>query len=305
MSQPRYGKPPDHGLRVSLRPWLPPRPGAQGRQRPAQQVVAETDLFAVDLGGAVQPQAYLVYCRVGLGIVPLVEALSSAVFRFGRRQFRQQAIGGDAICVGRGFVAGLGEARADRFQRPGAEEHLDLGPRCQGDGVGGGQLDLHRRLIGVGQAQDRSGGPVDREKHHRFSIVAVRVGPLIGGRDVDSRFVHHGPVPQHDPAAVECCQYAFAGAALTRDQYGGINDADNSGSLQYVVVKHTGATVGNGDELNGITFGAVGSNTTVKNLQVYSVYDDGIEMFVFFCTFAFLGWAGYHAIAGIIERIIG
>jgi hypothetical protein len=46
-----------------------------------------------------------------------------------------------------------------------------------------------------------------------------------------------------------------------------------------VVVKHTGATVGNGDELNGITFGAVGRNTIVRNLQVYSTYDDGIEMF--------------------------
>ena len=46
-----------------------------------------------------------------------------------------------------------------------------------------------------------------------------------------------------------------------------------------MVVKHTGAQVGNGDELNGITFGGVGGNTIVKNLQMYSTYDDGIEMF--------------------------
>jgi hypothetical protein len=46
-----------------------------------------------------------------------------------------------------------------------------------------------------------------------------------------------------------------------------------------VVVKHTGATVGNGDELNGISFGAVGRNTIVDHLQVYSTFDDGIEMF--------------------------
>ena len=79
--------------------------------------------------------------------------------------------------------------------------------------------------------------------------------------------------------ASECHIDSEGSAGVDENQYGGINDADNSGSLQYVVVKHTGATVGNGDELNGITFGAVGSNTTVKNLQVYSVYDDGIEMF--------------------------
>ncbi len=46
-----------------------------------------------------------------------------------------------------------------------------------------------------------------------------------------------------------------------------------------MVVKHTGATVGNGDELNGISFGGVGRNTIVNNLQVYSTFDDGIEMF--------------------------
>ena len=44
-------------------------------------------------------------------------------------------------------------------------------------------------------------------------------------------------------------------------------------------VKHTGAEVANGDELNGISFGAVGAGTIVKNLEVYSTYDDGIEMF--------------------------
>ncbi|MGI9204028.1 MAG: serine/threonine protein kinase, partial [Woeseiaceae bacterium] len=49
--------------------------------------------------------------------------------------------------------------------------------------------------------------------------------------------------------------------------------------LEYVRVKHTGATVGNGDELNGISFGGVGSNTIVNNLEVYSTFDDGIEMF--------------------------
>ena len=40
-------------------------------------------------------------------------------------------------------------------------------------------------------------------------------------------------------------------------------------------------------------------------VKQYYLTHDGIEMFVFFCVFAFLGWAGYHAVAGIIERIIG
>ena len=77
----------------------------------------------------------------------------------------------------------------------------------------------------------------------------------------------------------ECHVDAEGSAGLDESQYGGINDADNSGELSYVVVKHTGAQVGNGDELNGISFGGVGGGTIVNNLQVYSTFDDGIEMF--------------------------
>jgi hypothetical protein len=61
--------------------------------------------------------------------------------------------------------------------------------------------------------------------------------------------------------------------------YGGNNPADNSGVLRYVVVKHPGFEVAPGDELNGVTFNAVGSGTTVENLEIYASYDDGVEFF--------------------------
>jgi hypothetical protein len=61
--------------------------------------------------------------------------------------------------------------------------------------------------------------------------------------------------------------------------YGGSNNDESSGSLQYVIVKHTGFEVAPGNELNGITFNAVGSGTVVSNVQVYSTYDDGFEFF--------------------------
>ena len=77
----------------------------------------------------------------------------------------------------------------------------------------------------------------------------------------------------------ECSIEAEGSAGDDESQYGGDNDADGSGILRYVVVKHTGAQVGNGDELNGISFGGVGSGTVVENLQVYSTFDDGVEMF--------------------------
>jgi len=77
----------------------------------------------------------------------------------------------------------------------------------------------------------------------------------------------------------ECSIEAEGSAGDDESQYGGANDADDSGILRYVVVKHTGAQVANGDELNGISFGAVGSSTVVENLEAYSTFDDGIEMF--------------------------
>ncbi|HSG89563.1 MAG TPA: hypothetical protein VLA56_10155 [Pseudomonadales bacterium] len=77
----------------------------------------------------------------------------------------------------------------------------------------------------------------------------------------------------------ECHVASEGSAGLDENFYGGNNDDDSSGRLEYVVVKHTGAQVANGDELNGITWGAVGRGTIVNNLEVYSVFDDGIEMF--------------------------
>jgi hypothetical protein len=105
-------------------------------------------------------------------------------------------------------------------------------------------------------------------------------GVVINGFGVTNKCAYTGTRGEDGFALAGECHVAAEGAAgLDESFYGGDNDADSSGRLEYVRVKHTGATVGNGDELNGITFGAVGSNTIVSNLQVYSTYDDGIEMF--------------------------
>ncbi|WP_218352270.1 hypothetical protein [Alteromonas lipotrueiana] len=62
-------------------------------------------------------------------------------------------------------------------------------------------------------------------------------------------------------------------------QFGGNMPEDNSGVLNYVVVKNAGRTLGNGDELNGISFAGVGSATEVDYIQVHQNLDDGIEFF--------------------------
>jgi hypothetical protein len=107
-------------------------------------------------------------------------------------------------------------------------------------------------------------------------------GIVINGFGVSNKCSYTGTRGQAGFALTpgsECSIEAEGSAGDDESQYGGDNDADDSGILRYVVVKHTGAEVGNGDELNGISFGGVGSATVVENLQVYSTYDDGIEMF--------------------------
>ncbi len=61
--------------------------------------------------------------------------------------------------------------------------------------------------------------------------------------------------------------------------YGGSDPADNSGKLEYVSVRHGGANIGEGNEINGITFGGVGTGTVVNYIEVVGNQDDGIEFF--------------------------
>lgn len=61
--------------------------------------------------------------------------------------------------------------------------------------------------------------------------------------------------------------------------YGGDKEDDNSGVIKYVSVRHGGANIGEGNEINGITFGGVGSGTVVENIEVVANQDDGVEFF--------------------------
>lgn len=68
----------------------------------------------------------------------------------------------------------------------------------------------------------------------------------------------------------------------TSDQnglYGGTDDNDNSGVLKYISIRHGGANIGAGNEINGLTLGGVGSGTVIENIEIVANQDDGIEWF--------------------------
>ncbi len=64
-------------------------------------------------------------------------------------------------------------------------------------------------------------------------------------------------------------------------QYGGSNPADNSGSLRYVSIRHSGFSISGveGDEIQGLTLGGVGNGTTIEYVEIFASNDDGIEIF--------------------------
>ncbi|MEI6061714.1 MAG: hypothetical protein WCR72_13470 [Bacteroidota bacterium] len=75
-------------------------------------------------------------------------------------------------------------------------------------------------------------------------------------------------------------------AANARDLYGAgdgafptNNDNESSGILRYVSIRHAGALIADGNELNGLSLGSVGRGTTMEHLEIVASADDNIEFF--------------------------
>jgi hypothetical protein len=64
-----------------------------------------------------------------------------------------------------------------------------------------------------------------------------------------------------------------------RGYYGGTDDADNSGIIRYVSIRHGGSIIGANNEINGLSMGAVGSGTIIDYVEVFSNLDDAFEWF--------------------------
>ena len=79
-----------------------------------------------------------------------------------------------------------------------------------------------------------------------------------------------------------------------RSKHGGNDNEDNSGILSYVRVEFAGYPFQTDKEINGITFGSVGSKTQIDHLQVSYSNDDSYEWFggTVNCKYlvAFRGW---------------
>src|SRR5690606_1209052 len=61
--------------------------------------------------------------------------------------------------------------------------------------------------------------------------------------------------------------------------YGGNNDTDNSGSINYLIINYAGAQINAESQFNGLTLYGVGSETSISNVAVMNGTDDGVEFF--------------------------
>jgi hypothetical protein len=64
-----------------------------------------------------------------------------------------------------------------------------------------------------------------------------------------------------------------------RTLYGGNDDTDNSGTMQYCRIEFGGVAFSQDNEINGLTFCGVGSGTTIDHIQVSYAGDDSYEWF--------------------------
>jgi hypothetical protein len=69
------------------------------------------------------------------------------------------------------------------------------------------------------------------------------------------------------------------GVDVAHQLFGGTDDADNSGVLQYVRIEYAGKAVNPGDEVNGLSMYTVGNGTVVDHIEVLRGLDDAFEFF--------------------------
>ncbi len=85
----------------------------------------------------------------------------------------------------------------------------------------------------------------------------------------------NAPVNVCNDGASDCESFGEGGTGF----YGGPDEDDDSGVLNYVRVEFAGTLVSPDNELNGIAFQGVGRSTEIDYVQVHMNADDGVEFF--------------------------
>jgi len=99
---------------------------------------------------------------------------------------------------------------------------------------------------------------------------------VLGDASINSRSDGEAP---GTPATDQIEGFSVSSEQIPLITFGGTDDDDNSGVIRYVSIRHGGAVIGTGNEINGLTLGGVGSGTTISHVEVFANQDDGFEWF--------------------------
>lgn len=128
------------------------------------------------------------------------------------------------------------------------------------------------------------------DKDTKAAIIAERGGKLIADGTVSQPIVFTSNQPKGKRNPGDWGGIILCGRAKNnqtkmqieggpRTEHGGDNDGDSSGILRYVRCEFAGFPFDTDMEINGITFGSVGSGTQVDHVQVSYSSDDSYEWF--------------------------
>ncbi|MGL4520186.1 MAG: hypothetical protein ACRCUJ_11005 [Phocaeicola sp.] len=128
------------------------------------------------------------------------------------------------------------------------------------------------------------------DKETQAALIVERGGKLIAKGDAQNPIVFTSEAPKGSRKPGDWGGLIICGKAPNnqsemqieggpRTRHGGSDAADNSGILSYVRVEFAGYPFAANQEINGITFGSVGSGTQVDHLQVSYCNDDSYEWF--------------------------
>ncbi len=110
-----------------------------------------------------------------------------------------------------------------------------------------------------------------------WRVAANEWGNLtIMGKGYISEDATPGNVPTPSASNVAAMEGLTVGG--TKQQYGGGDDEDDSGSLSYVTFRYGGRVVTLQNELNGLSLGGIGRGTDISHVEIMNNVDDGIEI---------------------------
>ena len=111
-------------------------------------------------------------------------------------------------------------------------------------------------------------------------FASPNLDPTVNGLWGGVIILGHAPISaSNDQGDISQVQIEGIPTSDSNGLYGGNNPSDNSGILKYISIRHGGANIGSGNEINGLTLGGVGNNTVIENIEIVANQDDGIEWF--------------------------